>query len=58
MGKIDDIEHAEDNRQTERQQRIKAAVNQPDRELAHEGLNGNAEYFGHELLLGRRRHMT
>ena len=38
MGEIDDVEHAEDHRETEAQQRIERAVDQSDQQLRGQGL--------------------
>ena len=45
MGEIDDAEQAEDDRQTEAQHRVVRAVDEPEQQLAQEGLDRNAEDF-------------
>ena len=46
---VDDVQHAEDHGETEREQRVKRAVDQPDQELPEEGLRGNAEELAHDI---------
>jgi glucokinase len=47
MREIDDVQQSEDHRQAQRQQRIERAVDQPDQQLAEQGLGGYAEDLGH-----------
>ena len=42
MGEVDDVEHAEDHGQAQRQQRIEGSVDQAQHELPHEGLDRHA----------------
>ena len=43
MGEIDDVEHAEDDRQPEAQQRVERAVDQPEQQLPEQRLRRDAE---------------
>ena len=45
MGEIDDVEQAKNNRQSQRQQCIKRAVDQTDQQLTKQRLRGNAKDF-------------
>jgi hypothetical protein len=45
VGKIDDVEHAEYDRQPEAQYRIETAIDKAEHQLAHKGLQRYAEYF-------------
>ena len=47
MGKIDDLEQAENDRQPQTQKRVKRAVNDPDQKLTSEHSKGNIENHGH-----------
>ena len=47
MGKIYDLEQAENNRQPEAQERIKRAINDPDQQLASQHSKGDAKNHGH-----------
>ncbi len=48
VGEIDDVQHAENDREPEAQQRIERAVDQPHQELAEQRRRRNAEDFDHE----------
>src|SRR5262249_19135818 len=56
MGEVDDVEHAEDDGETEAQERVERAVDQPEQELTEQSLGRNAENLEHarSLSLPRR----
>src|SRR5439155_506994 len=56
MREVDDIEHAENNGEPETEQRVERAVDQPDQELAEQGLRGDAEDFEHAVTQMVRPH--
>ena len=47
VGEVDDVEKAEDDRQPEAEDGVERAVDQPDQQLADQGLHGDAEDLGH-----------
>jgi hypothetical protein len=51
MGEVDDVEQAEDHRQPEREDRVEAAVDQPEQQLPQEGLQRNTEDLRHRPLI-------
>ncbi len=51
MGEVDHVQHAEDHGQTETQQGVERAVDQPQQQLAEQGLGGYPQQFEHHELL-------
>jgi hypothetical protein len=47
MGEVDDVQHAEDHGETEAENRIEGPVDQPEHELAEQGLYRYAENLRH-----------
>jgi len=45
VGKVDDVQQAEDDSQAEREHRVEGAVDQPQQQLGHQGLQGDSEDF-------------
>ena len=52
MGEIDDVEHAENHCQTQRQHRVERAVHQTQQQLPEQGRQGNAEKVSHLFSVG------
>src|SRR5690606_14095859 len=48
VGEVDDLQHAEDDRQPQTEQRIEGAVDQADQQLAEERLDGYVEDRRHQ----------
>src|ERR1700690_1319023 len=55
VAEIDDVEHAEDYGQSEAQQRIERAIDQPDQELPEQRCRRDAENFEHTNAPSGRR---
>ena len=47
VGKIDDVEQAENHGQPEREHGVERTVDEPDQKLAEQRLRGHTEDFGH-----------
>jgi hypothetical protein len=50
VGEVDDVEHAEDHGESEAQQRVERAVDQPEQQLPEQRLRRDAEDFEHGLV--------
>jgi hypothetical protein len=48
---VDDVEQPEDDGQAQAQHGVEGAIHQAQHELAQEGLDGDAEDFGHGALV-------
>ena len=46
---VDDVQEPEDHGEPEREQRVERAIDEPDQELAEEGLGRDAEDLGHGI---------